>query len=246
MTAVKDHERFGVTPTVRYVCDDEGLVLLETRSGEYSSFNPVGARVWRQIASGASIVETVEHLRCEYPDVDSDTIDRDVRAIVAELRDQGWIEVGRGEGSGQLPISASTTARDADPDLGFGRVGLLETLRAFAALLCVEGQMRLSRFRRVYDSVRDAPTNQQGFDPRSVRRICRAVDRASAFYVKRARCLQRSAVCVRLLRRLGVHAQLVLGVRTFPFEAHAWVEVEGCVVNDQLDYVGRFLVLDRI
>ena len=49
-----------------------------------------------------------------------------------------------------------------------------------------------------------------------------------------------------LRRDGGIPAELVLGVRTFPFEAHAWVELDGRVLNDDLDHVGRFLVLDRI
>ena len=49
-----------------------------------------------------------------------------------------------------------------------------------------------------------------------------------------SRCLLESLALLWLLRRAGVAATLVLGVRTLmgPFEAHAWVEYDGLVLND--------------
>jgi hypothetical protein len=64
--------------------------------------------------------------------------------------------------------------------------------------------------------------------------------------VKRAACLQRSAVATWLLRRHGVPAELVIGYRPLPFESHAWVEVDGQVVNDLPQYKKVFKVLDRL
>ena len=39
-------------------------------------------------------------------------------------------------------------------------------------------------------------------------------------------------------RRNGIAAQLVIGCRPLPFESHAWVEVDGRVVNDLLNTSG--------
>jgi transglutaminase superfamily protein len=73
-----------------------------------------------------------------------------------------------------------------------------------------------------------------------------AVDEACVWYVKRAACLQRSAVLVRLLRRRGARADLVIGYRPLPFESHAWVEIDGRVVNDSQQYRTMFAVLERL
>ncbi len=73
-----------------------------------------------------------------------------------------------------------------------------------------------------------------------------AVDEACVWYVKRAACLQRSVVATWLLRRHGLPAETVIGCRPLPFESHAWVEVEGHVVNDRPQYQNVFTVLDRI
>jgi hypothetical protein len=73
-----------------------------------------------------------------------------------------------------------------------------------------------------------------------------AIDEACVWYVKRAACLQRSVVATWLMRRHGVPATLVIGCRSLPFESHAWVEVDGAVVNDRAQYPRVFTVLDRI
>jgi hypothetical protein len=73
-----------------------------------------------------------------------------------------------------------------------------------------------------------------------------AVDEACVWYVKRAACLQRSAVATWLLRRHGVRAEMVIGCRPLPFESHAWVEVDSRVVNDRPQYQKVFTVLDRL
>ena len=73
-----------------------------------------------------------------------------------------------------------------------------------------------------------------------------AVDEACVWYVKRAACLQRSMVATWLLRRHGIGAQLVIGCRPLPFESHAWVEVDGRVINDLPQYQRAFVVLNRL
>jgi len=75
--------------------------------------------------------------------------------------------------------------------------------------------------------------------------ISQAVDWAAAFYWKRVLCLQRSIAATRLLRAYGVKADLVIGCRLAPFMGHAWVEVEGRVVNGPPAYAQHLQVLDR-
>lgn len=51
------------------------------------------------------------------------------------------------------------------------------------------------------------------------------------------RCLPNSLLLIAFLRRHGIAADLVLGVHTFPFEAHSWVEYRGVVLNDVIEHV---------
>ena len=79
----------------------------------------------------------------------------------------------------------------------------------------------------------------------AVDEICRAVDLACIFYFKRVHCLQRSAAAACLLRTHGISAEMVIGVQQLPFRAHAWVEVDGCVVDDRPYVPEMYAVLSR-
>ena len=76
--------------------------------------------------------------------------------------------------------------------------------------------------------------------------ICAAVDMACIWYWKEVLCFQRSAATVCLLRRYGLPAQLIIGAQHMPFKAHAWAELEGCVINDRPYIREMYAALDSI
>jgi Transglutaminase-like superfamily len=69
--------------------------------------------------------------------------------------------------------------------------------------------------------------------------VCDAVLLATCLYWKPVLCLQRAVCTVRLLRRRGLPARLVIGYRPSPFFSHAWVEVDGRVVYGSPAYQKR-------
>ena len=75
--------------------------------------------------------------------------------------------------------------------------------------------------------------------------LCRAMDYACVFYFKHVLCLQRSAATTLLLRRHGFEAELVIGAMLLPFRSHAWVEVNGQVINDKPYVHSIYQVLER-
>jgi hypothetical protein len=58
-------------------------------------------------------------------------------------------------------------------------------------------------------------------------------------------CLPRSLALHRFLRSVGIGAEHCIGVRRFPFGAHAWVEITGSVVLDSPAFVRDFHVIAR-
>lgn len=62
-----------------------------------------------------------------------------------------------------------------------------------------------------------------------------------------AKCLASSLVLWGLLRHQGIDSELRIGVRreATNFEAHAWVECEGFVLNDAGNVRDRFAMFDR-
>jgi len=71
--------------------------------------------------------------------------------------------------------------------------------------------------------------------------------RAVAKQVPRAECLAQSLVLGRLIVELG-HRSVTVRIGVRPGEAslaaHAWVEVDGAVVNDAADVAARFPVIE--
>jgi hypothetical protein len=94
--------------------------------------------------------------------------------------------------------------------------------------------MRCGHLRSIHSLLRKERrgevTRQRGA---TVEQICHAMDIACVFYPKRVLCLQRAAATTLLLGRHGWQAEMVIGTQILPFRSHAWVELDGVVVNDK-------------
>ncbi len=122
--------------------------------------------------------------------------------------------------------------------LGRGRSELvpamfLLVLEAYLSLIRFDFYLARGNFEAIYNKVRNYATGKKTASPDSVELICAAVDMACIWYCKEVLCLQRSAVTTCLLRKYGVSAYLIIAAQQMPFKAHAWVEVDGKVVNDK-------------
>jgi hypothetical protein len=117
--------------------------------------------------------------------------------------------------------------------------------RAYLLLICIDHYLAGGDFSVMYERVRRVRLRNRAESPEETEAICRAVDIASVWYWKQVPCLQRSAAATCLLRRHGIAAQLVIGAQCMPFRAHAWVEVEGKIVNDKPYISELYAVLDR-
>jgi len=117
-------------------------------------------------------------------------------------------------------------------------------IQAYFYLLLFEVYLRRGSFNDLHERVQVTP-RMRSRHPDAVQRVCQAMDLACIWYWKQALCLQRSSALACLLKRYGVPAQLVIGAQQMPFRSHAWVEVDGRVVNDK-PYVSEvYAVLDR-
>jgi Transglutaminase-like superfamily len=118
--------------------------------------------------------------------------------------------------------------------------------RAYWNLVLFDFYLARRDFSRLYHKVRACPLRRKTTPPRNeIERVCSTVDKACIWYWKEVLCLQRSAATASLLRFRGVPAEMVVGAQIFPFKAHAWVEVDGVVVNDRPYVREMYTVLDR-
>jgi len=118
-------------------------------------------------------------------------------------------------------------------------------LQAYWKLIHFDLYLARENFAALYNRVRQYPIGTTSPSRGSTEKVCSAVDMACIWYWKEALCLQRSAATACLLKRYGIPAQMVIGAQQMPFKAHAWVEVEGVVVNDKPYMPEIYAVLDR-
>jgi hypothetical protein len=117
--------------------------------------------------------------------------------------------------------------------------------KAYLGLIRLEFHLARGNFRALYDKVRGYPLGRKPASPDVVNQVCAAMDTACICYWKEVLCLQRSVATACLLKSCGLPAQMVIGAQQVPFKAHAWVEVDGQVVNDKLHIREMYTVLDR-
>jgi len=118
-------------------------------------------------------------------------------------------------------------------------------LRAYLMLIYFDLYLIRGNFFVLYRKVHEHPIGRVIKFPAATERVCAAVDMACIWYWKEVLCLQRSATTACLLKQCGVPARMMIGAQQMPFKAHAWVEVEGCVVNDKAYMREMYAVLDE-
>jgi hypothetical protein len=79
-----------IASTVRASTSEDGLVLLDLRSGEVLASNRVGAQIWALIAERCTRAEIVRRIAVAY-DVPTDRADRDVATFVTMLAERGLV-----------------------------------------------------------------------------------------------------------------------------------------------------------
>jgi len=117
-------------------------------------------------------------------------------------------------------------------------------LRAYLKLIYFDIYLARRNFAALHERVHKFPVAKCPDSDAAVNKVCAAVDMACIWYWKEVLCLQRSAATACLLKRFGVPARMIIGAQQMPFRAHAWVEVNGQIVNDKPYIRDMYAVLD--
>lgn len=125
------------------------------------------------------------------------------------------------------------------------------TLWALAVFCGLDLSFRLWGFERVQGwLIRRSPrqvawSREEALE--QAHRTFQAVQKATRFYFRRRKdCLPKALTTFHLLRRQGIPAELVYGVRKFPFAAHSWVETHGEILDDRPSRVSAYTPIHQI
>ena len=119
-------------------------------------------------------------------------------------------------------------------------------LQAAVLLPLVGAALRPMRLRRVL-SLLDALAGSASGTAVGARRTAQVVGWAARYGATRGTCLTRSLTLWCLLRRQRIAADLRIGVRREgAFEAHAWIEHDGRVLNDTPDVRERYRLFAEV
>lgn len=216
----------------------DGGVVLDLKHDRLLKLNAVATEMWTLLSRGMSETQVVEQIAHRYG-VDRLRVGEDLRALlrrgeelglspgsalIAEPTEQKPLKEGKPSpvASEQDHVALKAVRRAGDvvkAILGLALFDIILSCRSLETLCSIVRSWPVRRLRGASE-------------PTVIGQISGAVERASVWYPKKALCLQRSAVTTCLLRSHGIGADMVVGVRSMPFLAHAWVEVDGRVVND--------------
>ncbi len=229
---------------VRAALGSDGGVLLDLRSGQYVALNVVGVAVWRALCDGTPLEQAAAQLACDFGQA-APRVQADLDAFAARLVAAGLVSSGGRRPSETRRPPPSPPAAAAPLDAQTATPSRAWFPIAWLLVLCVDGLRRVLGFARLHSLLHRLPRHGRRRDVCAARALAALVNRAAELQPGRAACLERSAAALALLRLRGWPAEMVIGVQPRPFVAHAWVELEGRVLNDRDAVRASYMALER-
>lgn len=222
---------------VRACCVDQDVVILDLREGRYLSVAG---------ASGKAMAEVIIDWPGR-PGAGPDGCGRaGVDGALQTLRSRRLlVAAGSAACAPPAPLPAPSSSIDSRAVVCGTRATLPGAWRFLLSVALAQHWLRRLTLERIAHRVRARRTTAADpFDPTVASRLVAPLAvfellRPFAF-TARDRCLFDSLALVDFLARHGLRAHWVVGVRTNPFRAHAWVQCGPVVLNDSHEHVRRF------
>ena len=236
-------------PGVYFASVDGQGVLMDLIADRYIALSPVSARIWSLLVAlqGAEgISEQLSELESMSELAARVTVARQMDAWRAAglLADERGHAVSLPEQRDAGPPAASEldAALLSSTALGLYGMSLVASARVFAHWSLARRGLPAT-LRAIQRIPADRPLSAA---PGRVYSVARADIASRRLRHQGTRdCLHHSLSLATALRCARVAAEICFGVRKYPFSAHAWVEVDGVVVNDRAVTLRWFSVLAR-
>jgi hypothetical protein len=211
---------YGISPGVHLADVDGDLVLLDAPRNAYFC-------VPRAHARGLKPALTASHRF------------RPVADMLDELEAAGLFSMVDAPAHYAPPPFLGTTDLHSLPGVR-PAVTLRRLVHLLAAFCSAQLMLRFAKPERWFRRIARRNARGRLAAQAEIEALARLARDAQPFFPGTARCLGSSLFLLGLLHRGGLGARWVFGVRTWPFEAHCWVEIDGVILNDSLEHVRSF------
>ena len=218
-------------------------VLVDVVGNRFFGLTRLSTRLW-SLASRLQVHELQQTIASEFG-----LSAEDARTLIARELDS-WEGLGLTRSSRGQRVPRSPKVRNlpaASGDLSAGYRGRL-VARDFGdvAVAFVLSRYWLWRFGVAGALLRVQALNLRGHESDFQHGCVKAQVRLRALLFRgRSDCFLQAITLAVALRRRGHDATLCIGLLKFPFRAHAWVELDGVVLTDTVDFVHEFELAAR-
>ena len=229
------------TAFIRHVWVGDRMAILDLRSESYFALDPTASFFWELLLLPLTSDERQQKLRSRF-NADAIRLETDLNAFTRKCLEDHLLREGPAD-SDPIVSAPPVVRRPARK---------LFAVRAWWSLIRVSRSLKASGFATTYQErfplTGGAEISGKNCDDLA-RRAVGAFARAENFcYLKKAPkdCLPRSLALFRFLHLVGLQAVHCIGVRQFPFGAHAWVEFQGHVLHDNPAVADIYTVIARL
>ena len=216
---------YFLPPAVHVCFTSDGSVFLDIKNDRYYGLDEQASRTLQALLVGRS---------------DGD----DNVALVNDLLGRGLLTAAAREGRVFRPVTV-LCAQASFLDLVTDErpvTKLTDIARFFAACLHVAAVLRIRSLEHVLGLLRrttvESPDSVDEAELRRKVQVFRYL--RPLVYASRDQCLYDSLVLSYFLRMNRIPSTLVIGVKTLPFAAHCWVQMDRLVLNGTHDFVRGF------
>lgn len=230
----------------------DGCIVLNVERGTVLSLNETGARMFAKLIAGRCSTrnEFLDLVCSDFQGVKSIRVETAVDSLLSQLVNKGVLQTRQSKVS-QWAWSLRSgfgriVARSANVAVKPLLIIRADAIAAFLLLAAADAILSMAGFHSLYQAVNAWSIKANGLGgPQLITRLRFAAEQACTWYPKQALCLQRSVVLTWILRSCGVKGEMVIGVHKMPFYGHAWVELEGKVLNDDANVQNFFQLVSR-
>lgn len=220
---------------------DDGAIFLDVLRGQYVAIN--AARL-------PLLARQVAHWLIPCPSASSETSASAVTSarFLDELETRGILTTSEGDSkpAEQVQLAVRTSMPAISYRTNAPRLRPSDVARFLIALIRVTNRLHRRNLLRMVRNIEAAkmalsPNAAQGNGPDAMA-LTRTFERLRVWaYSADGACLKDSLVLTEFLLRSGATATFVIGVRSKPFSAHAWVQSGDVVLNDFVERVQRYI-----